>query len=54
MHEQNDLQNPTFVISKDQTSNPEPETIFSLTKVTLPLCYHFWHLLNQNTMQCNV
>jgi len=36
MHEQNDLQNPTFVISKDQTSNPEPETIFSLTKSNPP------------------
>jgi hypothetical protein len=29
---QNELQNPTFVITKDQTSNLEPKTIFPLTK----------------------
>jgi len=29
---QNELQNPTFVILKDQTSNLEPKTIFPLTK----------------------
>jgi hypothetical protein len=44
---QNELQNPTFVIPKNQSSNPKPRTIFQLTENNTPLCCHFWHSLNQ-------
>lgn len=41
---QNELQNPTFVISKDQTGNLEPRSIFPLTENKPPLiaifCIH--------------
>jgi hypothetical protein len=54
MLEQNELQNPSFVILKDQNNNRELGTILSLTESNPLYLLHIWHLLNQNTMQCNV